>query len=73
MSVYALGPIALGVGLALAAYGAVLGFLGGRRDDPKMVDAAVGSVYGSAACVALAYLLLTAAFLTDQFQFSYVA
>ncbi|MDX1661620.1 MAG: heme lyase CcmF/NrfE family subunit, partial [Gemmatimonadota bacterium] len=32
-----------------------------------------GSVYGTAACVALAYALLTAAFLNDQFQFTYVA
>lgn len=73
MNVYALGPVALWVGLGLALYGMVTGIVGGRRRDPRMIDAAVGSVYGTAACVAVAYLLLTSAFLTDQFQLEYVA
>ncbi|HUP18861.1 MAG TPA: heme lyase CcmF/NrfE family subunit [Gemmatimonadota bacterium] len=73
MSVYALGPLALWIGLALALYGAVVGHLGGIRKDARMADAAVGAVFGVSACVALAYTLLTAAFVTDQFQFSYVA
>jgi cytochrome c-type biogenesis protein CcmF len=73
VSVYALGPVALWLGLALALYGAVIGHLGGFRRDPRMTDAAVGAVYGASACVVLAYALLTAAFVTDQFQFSFVA
>jgi len=73
VNVYALGPVALWVGLALALYGAVIGHLGGLRRNPRMVDAAVGAVYGTSACVVLAYALLTAAFVTDQFQFSFVA
>ena len=73
MSVYALGPVALWVGLALALYGAVVGHVGGWRRDPRLSEAAVGAVFGTAACVALAYALLTAAFVTDQFQFSFVA
>ena len=73
MSVYALGPIALWVGLALALYGAVVGHVGGWRRDPRLSEAAVGAVFGASGCVALAYALLTAAFVTDQFQFSFVA
>ena len=73
MSIYALGPVALWVGLALALYGAVVGHLGGFRRDPRLAGAAVGAVYGTSACVVLAYVLLTAAFVTDQFQFSFVA
>ena len=73
MSVYALGPVALWVGLALALYGAVIGHVGGWRRDPRLAGAAVGAVFGTSACVVLAYALLTAAFVTDQFQFSFVA
>lgn len=73
MNFYALGPVALWLGLGLALYGAVLGHFGGWRRDQRLIDAAVGSVFGSAACVALAYVVLTAAFLNDQFQFAYVA
>ncbi|HEU4463706.1 MAG TPA: heme lyase NrfEFG subunit NrfE, partial [Gemmatimonadota bacterium] len=73
MSIYALGPIALWVGLALALYGAVVGHVGGWRRDSRLSEAAVGAVFGTSACVALAYVLLTAAFVTDQFQYSFVA
>jgi cytochrome c-type biogenesis protein CcmF len=73
MSIYALGPVALWLGLGLAIYGTVVGHIGGRRRDPRMADAAVGAVFGCSACVLLAYALLTAAFVTDQFQFSFVA
>lgn len=73
MNVYTLGPIALWVGLGLALYGAVVGHIGGRRGDRRLIDAALGSVYGTAACVGLAYLLLTAAFVNDHFQLAYVA
>ncbi|HUP01484.1 MAG TPA: heme lyase CcmF/NrfE family subunit [Gemmatimonadota bacterium] len=73
MNVYSLGPPALWTGLVLALYGAVLGHVGGRRRDPRLIGAAVGSVYGTAACVLLAYGLLTAAFLTDEFRLAYVA
>ena len=73
MSIYALGPVALWVGLGLALYGAVIGHLGGFRRDPRMAGAAVGAVFGVSACVVLAYVLLTAAFVTDQFQYSFVA
>ena len=73
MSVYLLGEVALWVGLGLALYGAILGHVGGRRGDPRLVDAALGSVYGTATCVAFAYLLLTAGFLNDEFRLAYVA
>ncbi|MFN2383700.1 MAG: heme lyase CcmF/NrfE family subunit [Gemmatimonadota bacterium] len=73
MSVYALGPLALWVAFGLAAYGIVVGHLGGRRRDARLTDAAVGAVYGVAICVALAYGLLTAAFLADRFELAYVA
>jgi cytochrome c-type biogenesis protein CcmF len=68
-----LGPVALWVALALAAYGAVLGHIGGRRRDPRLSDAAIGSVWGSAACVTLAYVILTLAFVHDRFDLAYVA
>ena len=73
MSIYALGPVALWVALGLALYGAVIGHLGGVRRDARLAGAAVGAVYGTSACVVLAYALLTAAFVTDQFQYSFVA
>ena len=73
MTVYAIGPLALWTALALALYGAVLGHVGGRRRDSRLIDAAVGSVYGAAACVAFAYALLTVAFVTDEFRLAYVA
>ena len=68
-----LGPVALWLGLALAVYGAVLGHIGGRRRDPRLSDAAIHSVWGSAACVTLAYVILTLAFLNDRFDLAYVA
>lgn len=73
MSVYALGPLALWVGLAIALYGAVAGYVGGLRDDRRLSEAAVGAVFGASLCVVLAYALLTAAFLNDEFRFAYVA
>lgn len=73
MSVYTLGPVALWLGLALAIYGAAVGHVGGWKRDPRLGDAAIGAVFGTSACVVLAYALLTAAFVTDQFQFSFVA
>jgi cytochrome c-type biogenesis protein CcmF len=51
----------------------VIGHLGGWKRDPRMANAAIGAVFGTSACVVLAYALLTAAFVTDQFQFSFVA
>jgi cytochrome c-type biogenesis protein CcmF len=73
MSIYLLGEVALWMGLGLALYGAVLGHVGGKRGDPRVIDAALGSVFGTAACVAFAYLLLTAGFLNDEFRLAYVA
>jgi cytochrome c-type biogenesis protein CcmF len=70
---YMLGPLALWIALALAVYGAVLGHVAGRRRDPRLSDAAIGSVWGTAACVALAYVVLTFAFLHNRFDFAYVA
>ena len=73
MSAFALGPLALWIGLALAVYGAVLGHVAARRRDERLADAAIGSVWGTAACVALAYVLLTVAFMQDRFELAYVA
>jgi cytochrome c-type biogenesis protein CcmF len=73
VSVYALGSLALWLGLALALYGAILGHVAGRRRDPRLSEAAIGSVWGTALCVTLAYALLTAAFLSDRFELAYVA
>jgi cytochrome c-type biogenesis protein CcmF len=73
VSVYRLGELALWVGLGLALYGAVLGHVGGKRRDPRLVESALRSVFGTAVCVAFAYLLLTMGFLNDQFQLAYVA
>ncbi|HET9581958.1 MAG TPA: heme lyase CcmF/NrfE family subunit [Gemmatimonadota bacterium] len=73
MSVYRLGEIALWVGLGLALYGAVLGHVAGRRRDPRLAESAMRSVFGTAVCVAFAYLLLTLGFLNDEFRLSYVA
>jgi cytochrome c-type biogenesis protein CcmF len=73
VSVYRLGELALWVGLGLALYGAVLGHVGGKRRDPRLVESALRSVFGTAVCVAFAYLLLTLGFLNDEFQLAYVA
>ena len=73
MSVYRLGELALWVGLGLALYGAILGHVGGKRRDPRLVESALRSVFGTALCVAFAYLLLTLGFLNDEFRLAYVA
>ncbi|HKY60024.1 MAG TPA: heme lyase CcmF/NrfE family subunit, partial [Gemmatimonadota bacterium] len=63
----------LWVGLALALYGAVLGHVGAKRRDPRLVESALRSVFGTTVCVAFAYLLLTLGFLNDEFRLAYVA
>ena len=73
MSVYRLGELALWVGLGLSLYGAILGHVGGKRRDIRLVESATRSVFGTAICVAFAYLLLTLGFLNDQFRLAYVA
>jgi cytochrome c-type biogenesis protein CcmF len=73
VSIYRLGELALWVGLGLALYGAVLGHVGGKRRNPRLVESALRSVFGTAICVAFAYLLLTLGFLNDEFRLAYVA
>jgi cytochrome c-type biogenesis protein CcmF len=73
VSVYRLGELALWVGLGLALYGAFVGHVGGKRRDPRLIESALRSVFGTAICVAFAYLLLTLGFLNDEFRLAYVA
>jgi cytochrome c-type biogenesis protein CcmF len=73
VSLFALGPVALWLALALALYGAVIGHVAARRRDPRLADATIGSVWGTTLCVTLAYVLLTIAFLQDRFELAYVA
>lgn len=73
MSLYWFGPIALVLGLGLSLYGIGVGMVAGRRRDPRLIESTIGTVYGSALCVAFAYVLLTYAFVTDEFRLAYVA
>jgi len=68
-----LGEFALWVALPVAAWGTVLGFAGGRSQRGDLVLSAERSIYAVFFLLVLAAAGVMNAFLTDQFQYWYVA
>ncbi len=68
-----LGEFALWITLPVAVWGAFLGFLGGRTQRGDLVLSAERSVYAVFFLLVLASAGIMAAFLTDRFEYWYVA
>jgi len=68
-----IGSILTALSLAVALYAAIAAFLGIRRSDSRWALSAHNGVYATTGLLGLAFLLLLAAFLNDQFQIRYVA
>ena len=68
-----LGPVALGLALALAVYGLVASILGARRREPMLVESARTAAYSLIALVAAANGAMLAAILANDFSIRYVA
>ncbi|MCH7489164.1 MAG: cytochrome c biogenesis protein CcsA, partial [Gemmatimonadetes bacterium] len=67
-----LGQIALGLGLLLATWGAVVGTIGGIRGRPELIDSARRAVFALFAVIGVAALSLLVALLTRDFNVEYV-
>ena len=67
-----LGQIALGLGLLLATWGAVVGTIGGIRGRPELIDSARRAVFALFAVIGVAALSLLVALLTRDFNVQYV-
>ncbi len=68
-----LGHLSLVIALALAALMAVFGLGGAHWQRPRLMSATVTLAAGQLVFIALAYGVLTCAFLTDDFSVAYVA
>ncbi|MFQ6046532.1 MAG: cytochrome c biogenesis protein CcsA, partial [Gemmatimonadales bacterium] len=68
-----LGQLMLWVALPLAAWGSVVGFLGGRTRRPELITSARRTTYALLAVIAVASLGLMVALLRHDFNVSYVA
>ena len=69
----ALGEFALWIALPMAFWGMVMGFVGGKQERGDLVLSGERSVYIVFALLVVASLGVVNAFLTDQFQYWYVA
>jgi cytochrome c-type biogenesis protein CcmF len=67
------GRLALGLALAVAAYGAVAAVVGGRRRDDVLVESSRTTAYSLLALAAVAFAALAVATLGDDFSLGYVA
>jgi cytochrome c-type biogenesis protein CcmF len=67
------GTFALGLALAVAVYGSVAAFLGGRRRNALMVESARTSAYSLLALVVAANGAMLGAILANDFSVRYVA
>jgi cytochrome c-type biogenesis protein CcmF len=68
-----LGQLALWLTLLLAAWGTVVGWLGGQRGDPVLIRSARRTTYALAGLLSVAGLGLAVALLKDDFNVAYVA
>jgi cytochrome c-type biogenesis protein CcmF len=71
--VTALGEFALWIALPISFWGMTMGFVGGKQQRGDLVLSAERSVYIVFGLLMVASLAITNAFLTDQFQYYYVA
>ena len=67
-----LGQLALGLGLLLATWGAVVGTIGGIRGRPELIDSARRAVFALFGVISVAALSLLVALLTRDFNVEYV-
>ncbi len=70
--IFHVGNLILVTALVIAAYGVIVGYLGGRRRDPTLVASSFHAVYAVAALVGMAAIILWYGLLADQFQLKYV-
>lgn len=68
-----LGEFALWIAMPISFWGMVMGFVGGKQQRGDLVLSAERSVYLVFGLLVVASLAITNAFLTDQFQYFYVA
>jgi cytochrome c-type biogenesis protein CcmF len=68
-----IGQLALAVALVFATLLAIAGLLGAQRQDSALLGSLGSLVAGKLVFIAVAYGLLTYAFLTDDFSVAYVA
>ncbi|MXW49496.1 MAG: heme lyase NrfEFG subunit NrfE, partial [Gammaproteobacteria bacterium] len=68
-----LGHLSVILALALSIAGAVFGLGGGHLGQGRWMQAAVSATYGQLVFVALGFLVLVNAFVTDDFSVAYVA
>jgi cytochrome c-type biogenesis protein CcmF len=66
------GYFLLGLSLAVALYAAFAAFWGIQQSDSRWASSARNGAYATAGLLALAFLILIAAFMSDQFQIDYV-
>jgi len=68
-----IGSILTSLALAVALYAACAAFLGIQQSDSRWASSARNGVYATAALLTVAFFILTAAFMIDQFGIDYVA
>jgi cytochrome c-type biogenesis protein CcmF len=68
-----LGQLALWLSLLLCVWGAVVGYLGGQRGDPALIQSARRTTYALAGLLVVASLALCVALLKNDFNVAYVA
>src|SRR5688572_27321571 len=68
-----IGAIGLRLALAVAVYAVVMGVLGGRRAQSRLVQSAERAVYGVFGLVSMAMIAMLYALLSHDFSLQYVA
>ena len=70
--IFDIGYLILVTAFVLAAFGMIVGYVGGRRRNTKLIASSYNAVYAVAALVGAAAILLWYGLLTDAFELSYV-
>ncbi|MFN3332439.1 MAG: heme lyase CcmF/NrfE family subunit [Caldilinea sp.] len=70
--IFDIGHLILLTGLILSAFGIVVGYLGGRWRNTRLIQSSFNAVYAVAVLVFAATAILWYGLLTDAFQLSYV-
>jgi len=70
--IFNIGYLILVTALILAAFGAVVGMVGGLRRDPRLARSSFHAVYAVTGLALIASIILWYALMTDQFQVLYV-
>lgn len=70
--IFDIGYLILITALVLAAFGMIVGYVGGTRRNTKLISSSFNAVYAVTALVSMAALLLWYGLFTDAFELSYV-